>query len=48
MLNLEVVQEAVMLNYSTAKYEVAKWYTPKKLRNFIQKITSGNDFENSY
>lgn len=28
-------KEEVMLNYSTAKYEVAKWYTPKKLTTFI-------------
>ena len=41
-------KEEVMLNYSTAKYEVAKWYTPKKLKTFIQKINEGNNFENSY
>lgn len=41
-------REEVMINYSTAKYEVEKWYTPKKLETFIQEINSGNSFENSY
>lgn len=36
---------AIMLNYSTAKYEVEKWYTPEKLETFIQKINDGADFK---
>lgn len=41
-------REEVMLNYSTAKYEVGKWYTPEKLKTFVRKINKGNDFKNSY
>jgi len=41
-------RKEVMLNYATAKYEVSKWYTPEKLRTFLQKINNGDDFENSY
>lgn len=40
--------EAVMLNYSTAKYVVHEWYTKEKLENFIQKINQGSSFEQAY
>lgn len=41
-------RKEVMLNYSTAKYEVSKWYTPEKLKNFVDKINSGSSFDDSY
>lgn len=39
---------AIMLNYSTAKYEVHNWYTPKKLKKFIKEINNGGDFETAF
>ena len=38
----------VMLNYSTAKYQVGKWYTREKLIRFIKKINNGNSFAEAY
>lgn len=41
-------REEVMMNYRTAKYEVAKWYSPEKLESFIVKLNDGKSFEVSY
>lgn len=38
----------VMLNYSTAKYEVHQWYTPENLATFIKSINDGQNFEEAF
>ena len=40
-------REDVVLNYSAAKYGVAKWYTHKKLKAFVPEINNGHDVINS-
>lgn len=40
--------EEIKLNYSTAKYEISKWYTPQKLNSFIEKINNGKDFSEAF
>ncbi len=41
-------REEVMLNYLTAKYEVSKWYTHRKLSNLISQINDGDSFVEAY
>jgi len=38
----------IKLNYSTAKYEVGKWYTPEKLETFIDIINRGGSFNSAF
>lgn len=38
-------RDEVMLNYMTASYQVAKWYTPRNLSAFIYRINNGDDFK---
>lgn len=41
-------REEIMMNYRTAKYEVANWYTPSKLDKFVQDLNNGKSFEEAY
>lgn len=40
--------QQVMLNYMAAKHEVKNWYTPEKLRVFIEKLNAGETFAQAY
>ena len=40
--------DEIMLNYSTAKYEVGKWYSKEKLKTFVENINEKKSFEKAY